>query len=331
MLSLIIPVYKNEANLERLLKELSKVTGQVADTVEVVFVVDGSPDRCYISLQEKLPHVPFQTQLLSLSRNFGSFAAIAAGLGAARGDHFAVLAADLQEPPELILQFADALQGDEADIVFGIRSSRSDPWFTELSSSLFWWVYRKFILPEMPPGGVDIFACTREVRDKLLSFKELNTNLIALLFWLGYRRKYVLYDRQARLEGKSAWTFKKKLRYSVNSIFSFTDLPLQFLLGVGALGSTVATVLGAIVLICRGLGLVPVPGYTAIIITIMFFGGLTTFGLGIIGQYLWISLQNTRNRPNFIVWRQHNFTGGRDERTAVSNVKAMSERKGGGL
>jgi glycosyltransferase involved in cell wall biosynthesis len=248
-------------------------------------------------------------QLLSLSRNFGSFSAISAGLEAGKGDYFAVLAADLQEPPELILQFTEALRGGEADIVFGVRSGRSDPWLSELFATLFWRLYRRFVVPEMPVGGVDVFGCTREVRDKLLSLKELDSNLIALLFWLGYRRKYVLYRRQPRLEGASAWTFARKLRYCVNSIFSFTDLPVRILLGTGGVGSLIALLLGAIVFTCKILGLIPEPGYTPIILAVMFFGGLTTFGLGIIGQYLWISLQNSRNRPSFVVCGQRTFMG----------------------
>jgi glycosyltransferase involved in cell wall biosynthesis len=316
MLSLIIPVYKNEENLPRLLNELAVLNRQITDTMEVVFVVDGSPDRCHPLLQQILHHVPYNAQLILLTRNFGSFSAVSAGLAAGNGEYFAVLAADLQEPPGLVLEFAEAMRHGEADIVFGVRSSRSDPLLSHLFSSTFWWLYRRFVLPEMPPGGVDVFGCTRQVRDKLLSMKELNTNLIALLFWLGYRRKYVSYRRMPRLEGRSAWTLGKKLRYCINSIFSFTDLPVRALLATGGFGSLVALLLGTVVFVSKLLGLIREPGYTPIIIAIMFFGGLTTFGLGIIGQYLWISLQNTRNRPEFIVWHQDTFAGGNGMETS---------------
>jgi polyisoprenyl-phosphate glycosyltransferase len=307
MLSLIIPIYKNEENLDRLLSELATLPARVLDTMEVVFVVDGSPDRSYEILHRRLPNLPMDSQLLSLSRNFGSFSAIAAGLESGKGDHFAVLAADLQEPLELVVTFSQLLRDDIADITFGVRSGRSDPWLSELFATLFWGIYRRFVVPEMPPGGVDVFGCTREVRDKLLSLREIDTNLVALLFWLGYRRHYVPYVRQPRLEGVSAWTFAKKLRYCLNSIFNFTDLPVRVLLGAGAAGSLIAFTLGLTVFICRVLGFIGEPGYTPIILAIMFFGGLTTFGLGIIGQYLWLSLQNSRNRPNYIVWKRDQF------------------------
>ena len=146
----------------------------------------------------------------------------------------AVMAADLQEPPELILQFFEALGAGRADIVFGVRGGRSDPWLSELASNLFWFIYRKLVIKDMPPGGVDIFGCTREVRDHLVRLQGIDTNLIALLFWLGYRREYIVYERRRRLEGKSAWTFGKKLRYCLNSIFNFTDLPIQLLLYAGS-------------------------------------------------------------------------------------------------
>ena len=301
MLSLVIPVYKNEANLERLLAALLELDRGLDEPLEVVFVVDGSPDRCLEILRARLPALPLRSRLLSLSRNFGSFAAIAAGLQAGTGDFFAVLAADLQEPPELVHQFAAALRGGEADIVFGCRSGRSDPWLSTLVSNLFWQLYRALVVKDMPKGGVDVFACTRQIRDRLLEFRELNTNLIALLFWIGFRRKFILYARQARQEGKSAWTLAKKLRYCLDSIFAFTDVPIQLLLYAGLAGMSVATAFGLILLIVRLRGLVPVPGYTPIVLSIVFFGGLTSAAFGIVGQYLWLTLQNTRNRPVFMV------------------------------
>ena len=236
-----------------------------------------------------------------MTRNFGSFSAICAGLEHGLGERFAVIAADLQEPPALIAEFDEILRSGRADITFGVRSSRTDPWLTEITSSLFWSLYRHFVIPEMPAGGVDVFGCTREVRDRLLSLRESHTNLIALLLWLGYRQVFVPYQRLKRLEGTSSWTLAKKLRYSIDSIFNFTDLPIRFLLAAGVLGTLSSLFVAAVVLISRLLGIIEVPGYTPIILTITFFGGLMTLGLGIIGQYLWLALRNSRQRPNYIV------------------------------
>ncbi len=302
MLSLVVPLYKSEENLPRLLDAVVSLRDQLLpESFEVVFVIDGSPDRCQDILEQRLPALPVRAQLVTLSRNFGSFAAIAAGLQCGAGDYFAVLAADLQEPSEMVVEFLSALKGGEADVVFGVRSSRSDPWVSELVSNSFWAAYRRFVFPDMPKGGVDVFGCNRVVRDRLLALPELSTNLIALLLWLGFRRKFIAYDRQPRLEGRSAWTPSKKLKYSLDSIFNFTDLPIRILLIAGWIGIALAIVFGLVVLWAKLRGDISVPGYTPIVLIIMFFGGLSTFGLGIIGQYLWLTLQNTRHRPNFVI------------------------------
>jgi glycosyltransferase involved in cell wall biosynthesis len=300
-LSLVIPVYRNEENLPRLLRELEAFADRLASDLEIVFVVDGSPDGSLRILQERLPAWRLPTQLVELSRNFGSFAAIAAGLRHARGEYLAVISADLQEPLDLILEFFRRLSAGEADIVLGYRIRRADPWGSHLLSEMFWRLYRRFVVPDMPKGGIDVFGCTREVRDRLLEMREVNTNLIALVFWLGFRRSFVPYERQARREGRSAWTLGRKLRYALDSVFGFTDLPIRALLLLGAAGTTLAVVAAVTVFVAWSLGKVPVLGYTPLMLVITFFGGLTALGLGITGEYLWLTLQNARGRPNFVV------------------------------
>src|SRR6476660_4980606 len=301
MLSLVIPVYQNEANLPRLLRELEALAARVTDPLEVVFVVDGSPDASLEILRNRLPSWPVRSQLIELSRNFGSFPAIAAGMRYGGGEYFAALAADLQEPPELILEFYKLLKSGSADVVFGYRATRADGWSSQTASEWFWRLYRRFVVKDMPRGGIDIFGCTRQVRDRLVELKEVNTNLIALLFWLGFRRAFVPYDRLPRQEGRSAWTTRKKLRYAFDSVFNFTDLPIKALLLLGIVGTTAAVVAGVTVLVAWLLGHIPVLGYTPLMLVISFFGGLTALGLGIVGQYLWLSLQNARGRPSFVV------------------------------
>jgi hypothetical protein len=163
-----------------------------------------------------------------------------------------------------------------------------------------------------------VFGCTRGVRDHLLELKEINTNLIALLLWLGFRRRFVPYQRRPRVEGQSGWTFGRKLRYALDSVFSFTDLPIRVLLLLGVIGIVFAVVAGATVFIAWSSGRVPVLGYTPLMLVITFFGGLTALGLGIVGQYLWLSLQNARNRPNFIVrdaWSFHHTPRARESKS----------------
>jgi polyisoprenyl-phosphate glycosyltransferase len=307
MLSLVIPVYRNEENLPRLFRELEALAERFGGELEVVFVADGTPDDSVRLLQERLPTWPIRTQLIDLSRNFGSFAAITAGLARGTGEYFAVIAADLQEPPELVLEFHRIMQAGEADVVFGHRTGRADPWWSTLLSESFWRIYRRFIVREMPRGGIDVFGCTRQVRDHLLQLKEAHTNLVALLLWLGFRRAFVPYERRRRLEGRSAWTFGRKVRYAIDSVFNFTDLPIRALLVLGAGGTLFAAVAGVTVFVGWALGHVPVLGYTPLMLVITFFGGLTALGLGIIGQYVWLSLQDARGRPTFIVKSAQSF------------------------
>jgi glycosyltransferase involved in cell wall biosynthesis len=301
MFSLVIPVYRNAENLPRLLAELEALAPQVPGELEVVFVVDGSPDGSLEILRDRLPRWPIRSQLIELSHNVGSFAAIAAGLAVGRGEWFAVMAADLQEPPELVLQFFRLLQSGEADVTYGSRVGRADPWGSRVLSDAFWRLYRRFVVRDMPKGGIDVFGCTRQVRDHLVGMREVGTNLIALLLWLGFRRTFVAYQRRPRLEGQSAWTIGRKLRYALDSVFSFTDLPIRLLLLLGVAGTVAAVAASAVVFTFWLLGRVPVLGYTPLMLMITFFGGLTALGLGIVGQYLWISLQNSRGRPSYVV------------------------------
>lgn len=308
MNSLIIPVYRNEANIPDLLGALAALASRLPDPLEVIFVDDGSPDNSHAILARALPEMPFTAQLLRHSRNFGSFAAIRTGLEAARGTYFAVMAADLQEPPELVEAFFQQLGTETVDVVVGTRDNRADPITTRLAAGSFWWLYRKLVNPDVPPGGVDVFACNRDFRDQLLAMKESNSSLIGLMYWIGFRRGSVAYSRQERIHGKSAWTLRRKLKYMLDSLFSFSDLPVRLLLAAGAGGMLVSVFLGITVLGLRLFSGTAVPGYTATMITILFFGGLNAFGLGLIGSYVWRAFANTQNRPLSIVMSRRDFS-----------------------
>jgi len=307
MISIVIPVFRNEKNVDRLVQELERIAGIAPMPIEAVLVVDGSPDRSLDMLRESLPRASFPSVLVSLSRNFGAFNAVRCGLEAASGEYIAVLAADLQEPADLALTFLDVLSRDEADIVFATRSSRDDPWFDELSSRVFWSLYRRWVLPELPSGGVNAVGCTSVVRDRLLQLREPTTNLIALFFWLGFRRVYVPYDRQPRRDGRSAWTLAKKLRYGFDSLFSFTDLPIRLLLLLGLIGTATAILFSVALLSASLAGRIAVPGYAPIVLSVTFFGSITSLGLGILGQYVWLILQTTRGRPGYVIDRSESF------------------------
>lgn len=301
MISVVIPVYLNAGSLPDLLAALEELHRKLEGGLEAVFVVDGSPDDSLRLLAERLPRADFPAQLLALSRNFGSFAAIRAGLEAARGERFAVMAADLQEPPGLILDFDHILCAGEHDLVVGRRTSREDPLSARLASRAFWCLYRRFVQPEVPPGGVDVFACGRRIRDQILQLREAHSSLVGLLFWAGFRRAEVPYERRRRATGRSAWTLAKRIRYLADSVFAFSDLPIRLLLWAGALSLGTSVMLTLAVVVARLSGVIAVPGYAATVVTITFFGGLNSFGLGIIGGYVWRAFENTKRRPGYIV------------------------------
>jgi hypothetical protein len=217
------------------------------------------------------------------------------------------MAADLQEPPSLIEAFDGVLVADECDVVVGSRNARKDPPLTRVASWLFWRIYRMLAQREIPKGGVDVFACNRRFRDEILALHEQNTTLVGLVFWLGFRRREIGYVRQPRRHGSSAWSLRRKVRYLLDSSFAFSHLPIRVLSLAGVLGIGLAVVLGVIVLVTRLTGNVPVPGYTATVLTVMFFGGLNSLGVGMLGEYVWRTFENTKGRPTFVVARQFTF------------------------
>ena len=303
--SVVIPVYKNEASIPRLLEALTAMNQDLNGQLEAVFVVDGSPDQSYALLRDAIDKLAFPAQLLAHSRNFGSFPAIRSGLEVARGEYYGVMAADLQEPPELLVAFFMALDADECDVAIGTRVGRNDPLISRLSSGLFWGLYRRLVVRDMPKGGVDVFGCNRQFRDQLLQLEESRSSLIGLIFWLGFRRKLVGYERQLRQEGKSAWTLSKKVDYMMDSIFAFTDYPIRLLIRIGAIGSLLSALFGMIILIARLSGAIEVPGYAATMIAVLFLGALNLFALGMVGDYAWRGYENTKQRPLAVVAMKH--------------------------
>lgn len=307
MYSLIIPVYNNAESLPELVNSLDQISQQLDQPLEVVFVIDGSPDHSYQVLKQILVKISFKAVILVLSRNFGSFSAIRAGLEAAHGPYYAVMAADLQEPPELAVAFFKTLAHHETDIVLGVRAKRNDPPLSQLLAKIYWATYRRFIQKNMPRGGIDVFGCSQMVRDKLLELQESNSSLVGLLMWIGFNRTTLSYERQPRKHGKSAWSFRRKLRYLSNSIFSFSNLPIRILTALGSFSIFLSVCLGIYIAYARLVHHIELPGYASTLLIILFFTGINVLSYGIIGAYVWRIFENSKNRPQSIVMLQHEF------------------------
>ncbi|MEP6633185.1 MAG: glycosyltransferase family 2 protein [Luteimonas sp.] len=306
-LSVVVPVYGNADSISSLVDALHGIANRVEGGFEAVIVVDGSPDQSCALLREALPRAGFPVTLIELTRNFGAFPAVRVGLEKSHGRVIAVMAADLQEPPELVLAFLDRLNQNAADVAFGVRDGRNDPPLSKLLSNAFWSLYRRFVMPDIPKGGVDIFAVSARFRDRLLALRESNTSLLAQLFWLGGRREFVVYQRRKRIHGRSAWTLRKKMKYFSDSVFAFSDLPVRILIGIGVIALVTAIVLSAVTVIAKFSGLVPVPGYAGTILTVLFFGALNALGLGVVGAYAWRAFENTKDRPLALVHSEERF------------------------
>lgn len=312
--SLIIPVYKTEETISALISALEKIAEKEGPSFEAVFVVDGSPDKSYELLAKALPLVNFQSRLIALSRNFGSFTAVRAGLSSARGKITAVMAADLQEPPALIHGFFEALGKDEADIVFGRRTAREDGFTQKLTSGLYWKLYRRLVLPDLPEGGVDVFAFNSKVKEALLRMEEPNASLAAQLFSAGYRRLFIPYERAKRTAGKSAWTFSKRMRYMLDSIFSHSDFPALFLLWAGTAGIAACVLLAAGAAAGKFLGVIEITGGFFFGLGCFFLGFVLVMGQGVLGCYLWRILENTKRRPLYFIDSVKQYPGRKIER-----------------
>lgn len=323
--SLVVPVYRNSGSLPDLIAAIEKIAAVQSGPFEAIFVVDGSPDDSYALLEARLQQARFTSRLLALSRNFGSFAAIREGLKVAKGDYIAVMAADLQEPPELVSAFYELLGRGEAEVVFGQRSGRDDPFGSRIAAAAFWWLYRRLAQAEMPKGGVDVFAIHRNVRNALLKLEPNQTSLVGQLVWLGFRRLSVPYVRRRRQHGKSSWTLRKKINYLLDSLFAFTDLPIHVFLNLGLAGMLLCMAVGVTILAARLLGGITVPGYTPLALLILFFAALNLFGLGIVGQYAARAFEAAKQRPGAVVMSDVCFAGLGRELNILEDGAALAD------
>ena len=296
--SVVIPVYGNEQTLPAVITRLEEVATHLEGVLEAVFVVDGSPDGSLGVLESLLPTATISSQIIVHSRNWGSFPAIRTGLASIRGRYVGVMAADLQEPPELMEQFFAALESCQVDVVVGRRESRGDPAVSSLMSRAFWASYRRVVNREIPPGGVDVFGCTADVAKQVLKLNEAHSSLVGLLYWVGYRRLEVPYARAARSDGrKSGWSMRKRVGYLMDSVFSFTAIPITILGVTGAIGLITTVVVAVVVLASWLAGRITSLGYTPLMLVILFSMFMILFALSVIGSYVWRAYENSKQRP----------------------------------
>lgn len=304
-LSIIIPVYYNEDNLIPLYSDMKeKVLEKIDYAYELVFVNDGSKDKS-LSVLKQLAKQDRNIKVISLSRNFGSHAAILCGLTHSTGDCAVVKAADLQEPSELILEMVGSWRKGN-NVVLAVRSGRDESKSQSLFANLYYWLVRKVALPNMPKGGFDVYLLDKKVIEVLSRLDEKNSALTGQILWSGFKTDVVYYHRLAREIGESKWTLKKKIRLVMDTLFSFSTLPITVVLGIGTASFFGAIVWALIVLISKLTGLIQVSGWTTLFIFNLFSFGIIMLTLGVLGEYLWRTFDASRNRPPYII-EEHNL------------------------
>jgi glycosyltransferase involved in cell wall biosynthesis len=301
-ISTVVPVFNNAASLPDLLERFQALAAKNADDqFEFIFVDDGSVDNSF-SVLESLLQKESRIQIVKLSRNFGSNAALLAGLGQTRGDAVAVIAADLQDPPELINDMLlDWRQGHK--VVLAARQSRDDDILTTFLADTFYSLFRRFAINTMPKHGFDFFLVDRQVCDLINEIQENNAYLMGLILWLGFSPKVVYYHRQAREKryGQSMWTTAKKIKYFLDSFVAFSYFPVRAASVIGIVLSMAGLVYAAIVIALRLAISVQPEGWASLMIVVLIVSGVQMLMIGILGEYLWRNLDETRRRPRFIV------------------------------
>lgn len=300
-ISIVIPVYFNAESLPPLFLRLQDVEERLAALdvkVELIFVDDGSGD---LSLEEllRIKDQRSDTKVIKLTRNFGAVHASKCGLQFVTGDCFMIIAADLQDPPDLITEMVRRWQAGSKFTICA-RSSREDPWLTKLYAGAFYWLLHRLVISDYPEGGYDMALMDRSLLPPLVnSSKNMYTPLLA--YWLGYKPEVIRYHRPRREHGKSRWTFKKKVKAFLDVMLGFSVTPIRLISALGALVSLCSFLFGTSVVINALLGNVTVRGFPALASLISFLLGLIIVMLGIIGEYLWRVFDEVNRRPEVVV------------------------------
>lgn len=306
-LSIVVPVYFNEANLPqtlpRILNALDKLTGIDG---EVICVDDGSGDRSYDILKEFASR-DARIRLIRLAKNFGAHTAMLAGIDHASGDAILIISADLQDPPELIVEMVEKWKTG-SKIVLAERATRGDRLTNRMFSRLFWEFMRRFAIPTLPKGGFDFVLFDRDVAEVLKQSREKNSHLMTQIFWTGFPAVVIPYARQKREQGVSRWTFAKKLKLFIDSAIAFSYAPIRFISFIGLVTAIIGFLFAFIVVWDRFAHHIPVEGWSSLMVVILIMGGVQMLILGIIGEYLWRTYDEARKRPSYIVAERQNLT-----------------------
>jgi glycosyltransferase involved in cell wall biosynthesis len=283
--SIVVPIYFNGLNIPHTVPRLQQLQELLPDfELEFIFVDDGSKDNSLeLLLTEKQKDVPIQAGLLHVT-----------------GDCVGIIAADLQDPPELFVEMLNEWKSGKK-VIMAVRADREESISQKLFSNSYYYFMRKLALRDYPKGGFDFVLLDRQVVEELNNIEEKNTNIMSLIFWLGHEQQFIPYVRQERKLGRSKWTFSKKIKLFVDSFVSFSYAPIRFMSLMGVVVAILSFLFGIFTIINALTGAVKIEGWTSLIAIITFLLGMIMVMLGIIGEYLWRILDESRKRPAFII------------------------------
>lgn len=302
LLSVIVPCFNEEKSLPYFFKEMKKIEGNLPLEVEYILIDDGSTDQTLRLLKQQPQERPQKIHYFSFSRNFGKEAAIYAGLQNAKGDYVTLMDADLQDPPQLLVKMYDLLVDHNLDCVATRRKNRDgEPKIRSLFARLFYRLMNKIGDTELVPGVRDFRLMTRKMVDAVLQITEYNRFSKGIFSWVGFNTEYIAYENVERIAGKTSWSFWQLLKYSIDGIVNFSDLPLNIASFVGAfscLGSGIALIFIVVRALLFG---DPTSGWPSMVSIFLFVGGLQLLCLGIIGKYIGKIFLETKKRPHYLV------------------------------
>lgn len=310
--SFIVPIYNDAYLAEDFCTEFKKVfevylnEKNIENQVELIFVNDGSKNNSIEILKDLSKKYAF-VKCIDLSRNFGQHIALSCGYAHAKGSYIGMLNVDMQDPPDQIPLLLNYMKESNCDIVFGLRNQRKDPWRERITSKLFNITLNKLTGSNTPLNVATIRVMNRKFIDAYNLLTEKSRFLPGLEFWLGFKHGYVNTKHSERKEGKSSYTFRSRMRMALDSIISFSDLPLKFIAFIGLFIASAGFVLTVALIISKIFFIDYKPGYTSTISLITFLGGVQIMVIGFASLYIGRILKEVQNRPLYIINNKYNF------------------------
>ncbi len=298
-ISIVVPVYGCKTTLQELYIRLKKSLTPITEDFEIILVNDRSPDYSWDTIVE-VSKLDQRVKGINLSRNFGQHKAITAGLDHADGDWVVVMDCDLQDQPEEIAKmYAKALEG--YDVVFGRRYNRHDNFLKRMSSRFFYKAYNYLAESDFDSSIANFSICNRKVINSVISLREQSRSFPLFVKWVGYTIGYVDIEHAARKEGESTYTLRKLINFAIDSIISQSNRPLRMSIKIGLLFSLFSFLFGTYLIFKKiALG-VPIEGWTSLMVSMFFIGGLILANLGFLGLYVGKIFDEAKNRPLYFI------------------------------